>query len=266
MARIRSVKPEFWNDRKLSRLSRDARLLYIALWNQSDEHGRLHGDARYIKGHCFPYDDDLGLGDIERLIKELDEAGRIVQYVHDGDPYLYLPNLSKHQRLESAKQESRLPEPPEPPGAGKSADSADLSAQTPDESGEIVAQQVAGSRLQVAGSRGAKPAATPRPAPVSIEGPNTVVAAYVEAAEARTGNRPAKSLVGQVSRDAKRLLSEGFACADLVEAARQMAAQGWHRLDVQLQKPQRGKPVSNGIASQPDEAYLDPGIFSRQGA
>ena len=42
MARIRSVKPEFWTDRKLARCtSRDARLLYIALWNISDEHGRL---------------------------------------------------------------------------------------------------------------------------------------------------------------------------------------------------------------------------------
>ena len=32
MARIRSVKPEYWDDRKLAkRTSRDARLLYIAL-------------------------------------------------------------------------------------------------------------------------------------------------------------------------------------------------------------------------------------------
>ena len=38
MARIRSIKPEFWDDRKLAkRASRDARLLYIALWNLADE-------------------------------------------------------------------------------------------------------------------------------------------------------------------------------------------------------------------------------------
>ncbi len=57
MARIRSVKPEFWLDRRLARgVSRDARLLYIGLWNLSDEHGRVRGDARYLKGQLFAYD------------------------------------------------------------------------------------------------------------------------------------------------------------------------------------------------------------------
>lgn len=160
MARIRSIKPEFWNDRKLSRLSRDARLLYIALWNLSDEHGRLHGDARYVKGHCFPYDDDMSLEDVDSLLDELQAAGRVIRYEHDEDPYLYLPTLGRHQRLEATKQPSRLPSPDESTlkserRADKSVESADNSAEAADLSGEIVAQQVAGSREQVAGSRGA---------------------------------------------------------------------------------------------------------------
>lgn len=153
MARIRSVKPEFWNDRRLARLSRDARLLYIALWNLSDEHGRLHGDARYIKGHALPYDDDLDLDAVDELIDELEEHGRVQRYEHDGDPYLYLPNLAKHQRLEADKQASRLPEPPSSDlDAGKSAESPDKSVPADESSGEIVAKQVAGSREQVAGT------------------------------------------------------------------------------------------------------------------
>lgn len=174
MARIRSVKPEFWNDRKLARLSRDARLLYLALWNLSDEHGRLHGDARYIKGHCLPYEDDLDLEEVERLIDELADHGRVQKYEHDGDPYLFLPKLAKHQRLEGDKQASRLPAPPDPTAdksAPTSGESADLSAESPDSSGEIVAKQVAGGREQVAGisATADRPRATARDRDLAFE-------------------------------------------------------------------------------------------------
>jgi hypothetical protein len=113
MARIRSLKPEFWIDRKLARkLSRDARMLYLGLWNLSDEHARALGDPQYIKGQIFPYEDDLDPTAITALLDDLDAAGVVVRYVVDEDPYLYLPKLSKHQRLEPAKVASRLPAPP----------------------------------------------------------------------------------------------------------------------------------------------------------
>lgn len=124
MARIRSVKPEFWLDRSFVRKvpNRDARMLYQALWNIADEHGRLGGDPHYVKGQCFPYqeDDDLTPTVIDKLIDDLASAGKVVRYEADGDPYLFLPNLRKHQRLESAKVPSRLPAPPDPddPGPG----------------------------------------------------------------------------------------------------------------------------------------------------
>jgi len=146
MARIRSLKPEFWDDRKLARsTSRDARMLYMGLWNQADEHGRLNGDLVWIKGRVFSYDDDLTVERIKELLDELDCAGRVERYEVEGDPYLFLPKLGKHQRLE-AKVESRLPQPPPRPDADESRFSADESAPDADES--------ALSRLQVAGVRG----------------------------------------------------------------------------------------------------------------
>ncbi|MGH3861664.1 hypothetical protein [Actinokineospora sp.] len=160
MARMRSIKPEFWLDRRLARLvSRDARLLYVALWNQADEHARLQGDSRYIKGHCLPYDDDLSLADVDRLVDELVAAGRVVRYVVDSDPFLFLPKLSKHQRLEPAKVPSRLPGPdeadpdPEPPTprVAPSEPRANESARRANSSETNVAKHVAGSREHVAG-------------------------------------------------------------------------------------------------------------------
>lgn len=115
MARIRSVKPEFWDDQELAeRVSRDARLLYIGLWNLADEHGRLRGDVRFIRGRVFPYDDDLSIADVGELLNELAVVGKLVQYRTATGTYIYLPNLGKHQRLEPEKVASKLPHPDDP--------------------------------------------------------------------------------------------------------------------------------------------------------
>jgi len=44
MARIRTIKPEFWTDGDMFKLSRDARLFYIGLWNFCDDNGVIEHD------------------------------------------------------------------------------------------------------------------------------------------------------------------------------------------------------------------------------
>ena len=112
MARMRSLKPEFWDDEELATsTSRDARMLYQGMWNFADEHSRLRGDPRYLKGKIFAYEDDLTAGDIAKLTEELVQAGRVVRYRVGNGHYLFLPKLHKHQRLEPDKVPSRLPAP-----------------------------------------------------------------------------------------------------------------------------------------------------------
>jgi hypothetical protein len=149
---MRSIKPEMWDDVSLSKVSRDARLLYISMWNFADEEARMHGDARWIKGHCLPYDDDLNLKAIERLIEELTAAGKVVRYTFEGASYVYLPKLAKHQRLEPTKVPSRLPAPPLTCDDSSSESCADLSAPRADSSEQICAKHVAGGMEHVAGS------------------------------------------------------------------------------------------------------------------
>lgn len=203
MARIRSVKPEFWDDRKLAkRASRDARLLYIALWNLADEWGRLNGDPQWIKGQAFPYDDDLDAGAVAKLLNELENPslGAVVAYEADGDPYLFLPKLAKHQRLEPEKVPSRLPAPsdrrapdpddPQPPpgpsghGSRQSEPRADSYERRADEfapradaagisANKSALLYVAGGREQGAGSRAARAGPVPNaPAPRFTEVPD----------------------------------------------------------------------------------------------
>lgn len=58
MARIRTIKPEFWEDIKVGRLSRDARLLLIYLWYSTSD----YGVARYDFKSCKEGSKMLGYG------------------------------------------------------------------------------------------------------------------------------------------------------------------------------------------------------------
>lgn len=208
MARIRSIKPEFWGDRKLARLaSRDARLLYVGLWNQADEHARLQGDARYVKGQVFPYEDDLDDDAVEALIDELVGAKRVQRYEVDGDPYLYLPKLAKHQRLETAKVPSRLPEPPELSVEATNIDTnPDDPAPRADESAPIVAKQVAGSRGHVAGSR--LQGAGPRDADNSAPTDDPTATLLIEHVQAFGKNPPPPSSLPPIRLAISKLVVE----------------------------------------------------------
>src|SRR6266404_65206 len=93
MARIRTVKPEFWTDSVLTECSRDARLLFIGAWNFADDKGGLDRSAKQLKGQVFPHEEL----DVEPLIQELQRVGSLVEYEVDGKKYLHIKNFEKHQ-------------------------------------------------------------------------------------------------------------------------------------------------------------------------
>jgi hypothetical protein len=120
MARIRTVKPEFWDDELMGSLSRDARLLFIGTWNFADDEARLRWSPAYLKSKVFPYDDDLGPKEVGALMSELEQSGRVSAYTVDGETikqtFAVIVNFPRHQRINRA-QDSSLPAPPpdEPP-------------------------------------------------------------------------------------------------------------------------------------------------------
>ncbi len=96
MARIRTVKPEFWDDLKISKISRDSRLLYIGMWNFADDLGVIIGDALWIKSKIFPFD-QIQIQQFEKWLQELVKNGFISLFSHKGEKFYYLPNLTRHQ-------------------------------------------------------------------------------------------------------------------------------------------------------------------------
>lgn len=113
--RIRSLKPELWQDEKVGGLTRDARLLFIGLITMADDEGRLRALPALVLGHVFPYDIDA-LKKVAAWMGEITESGLIEQYEVAGTPYVQIIGWSKHQVM-SRMTPSDLPGPESVTGA-----------------------------------------------------------------------------------------------------------------------------------------------------
>lgn len=96
MARNRTIKPSFWSDEKIGELKRDARLLYIALWNFADDYGVVIANLKTIKAMIFPFD-SLKEKDIEEWLSSLEKLGLIISVEYKDIKYLVIPKFVKHQ-------------------------------------------------------------------------------------------------------------------------------------------------------------------------
>src|SRR5688500_4877941 len=100
MARIRSIKPEFWSDDKIGLLPREVRLTFLGLISaMADDHGRMKGNARVIRGGVYPMDDDVSAATVEEHLARLADAKLIKRYEVNGEPYIQLANWKKHQKI-----------------------------------------------------------------------------------------------------------------------------------------------------------------------
>ena len=96
MARIRTIKPKFWDDTRIGRITRDARLLYIGLWTFSDDIGVVIGDSIWLKSKIFPYD-QIQVQQFEKWLNELVINGFICLLSYKEERFIYLPNFTRHQ-------------------------------------------------------------------------------------------------------------------------------------------------------------------------
>ncbi|MGW8988689.1 HNH endonuclease [Streptomyces zhihengii] len=112
MARIRTVKPEFWEDEIVGTLSPTARLLFIATFNMADDEGLLRWSAAYIKANAFMYDDDLTTSNVKDMMAELTEAGLLFPYRGGAaqQQLAMIVNFRRHQKI-NRPQRSKLPAP-----------------------------------------------------------------------------------------------------------------------------------------------------------
>lgn len=105
MARIRTIKPEFWTSEQILNLSIPARLLFIGLWNFCDDGGNHVASERTLKAEVFP-SDDMDSTNVRRMIDELSRQGLIVEYEVLGKSYWHVTGW-QHQKID--KPNPKLP-------------------------------------------------------------------------------------------------------------------------------------------------------------
>lgn len=104
MARIRTIKPEFFTSESIVSLSPLARLLFIALWCEADRRGRLAWKPKTFKLRYFPADDC----DIGALCKELVDSELVIIYENNQKLYADIPSFEKHQVINNRESESLI--------------------------------------------------------------------------------------------------------------------------------------------------------------
>jgi hypothetical protein len=99
MARIRTIKPEFWSHPVMTKQTDAVRLLAIALLNYSDDEGYFYAERKLIRSFVWPLDDSSKKSD--RSMSELCRIGyvKIFESKEHGSIGKVV-NFNEHQRID----------------------------------------------------------------------------------------------------------------------------------------------------------------------
>lgn len=105
MARIRTIKPEFFTSEDICALSPLARLFFQACWCEADREGRMEWKPRTMKLRYFPADNC----DIEAIADEVVGRGLVTPYEVAGKQYAEVTAFTKHQSVNPRESVSKIP-------------------------------------------------------------------------------------------------------------------------------------------------------------
>ncbi len=110
MARIRTIKPEFFKHEDLYGAEIDSglpiRIAFAGLWTQCDREGRFRWRWRQLKTDILPYDDI----EFSRVLDALATRGFIVKYASNGEDFGHIPSWHKHQVMNNREKDSEFPD------------------------------------------------------------------------------------------------------------------------------------------------------------
>jgi len=99
MARKRMIDPKFWQDDKMMSLTPMHRLLFIGIWNFSDDGGIHKNSDNMLKAEVFP-GDDITVEEVGRLKDELIQQELIVPFNSEGIELFYVKNWKIYQSIQ----------------------------------------------------------------------------------------------------------------------------------------------------------------------
>lgn len=113
MPRIRSLKPEHRQHRKVGKLSDREYRLWVGMICEADDEGRLVADAEQLRALIFGFQADVTATDVEATLTALARSPRrlVFLYAAGGVRYASFPSWKDHQRI-ARPAPSKLPPPP----------------------------------------------------------------------------------------------------------------------------------------------------------
>lgn len=96
MARRRMIDPNFWQSEDVAKLNIRQRLLFVGLFSNADDEGKLRGNPAFVRSLIFPYE-DISISDIEDDLNIIEKVASLSQYEVEGNKYIKLINWTKFQ-------------------------------------------------------------------------------------------------------------------------------------------------------------------------
>jgi len=113
MARKRMVDPSIWKDPDVAKLAIPERLLFIGIFSNADDEGRIIATPESLKADIFPYDRQFSAARVKKL---RDNVVKVIKNVHLYEnahvEYIQLLKWNQYQKP-SHPRPSKYPPPPQ---------------------------------------------------------------------------------------------------------------------------------------------------------
>lgn len=114
MARIRTIKPEFFTSPDVAAVDFPVRLFYQALWCWADDFGIGETNLNGLLGFAFPDSDGFSAQDLRRFCADCAQHFGTTFYTVRGRHYYAIKTWEEHQKTERREQRRRHPTPEDP--------------------------------------------------------------------------------------------------------------------------------------------------------
>src|SRR5688572_4480726 len=108
MPRIRSIKPEHKQHRKVGMLPNLEYRLWMGMITEADDEGRLVGNTAQLRALIFPYQAALTLEEVESALVHVAKTGLVRLYTVGKTRFIEFPSWKHHQRI-NRPTPSKLP-------------------------------------------------------------------------------------------------------------------------------------------------------------
>jgi len=114
VARIRTIKPEFFTSPSVAKLDYAERLFFQALWCAADDFGVGETNLNALLGLAFPDSDEITAPILRRFCANVARHLRVTFYTVRGRHYYAIETWEEHQKIEKRPERRKYPTPDDP--------------------------------------------------------------------------------------------------------------------------------------------------------